>query len=410
MHQCRFFLPEPGPQVLALGGELKNTLCLTDGNRAFISQHIGDLENIPTLDFFKEAVAHFSKILDLNPKIFAYDLHPEYLSTKYFMIYQKSLEEDVYGAVGVQHHHAHIASVLAEHCYTEAVIGFSMDGTGYGLDEAIWGGEVLLCTAESFVRFAHLDYVPLPGGSAAIREPWRMAFSYLRDAFGENWRSLQLPCLQQISPDEFELLDQGCNSGLNCPPTSSLGRLFDAVASILDIRHYSAFEGQAAMMLETFAAKEDSTDTMPYNIISSPKETFENYPVLWGNISQVVHTERINKEDCYVLDYMPLVRSLVEKVRQGRSKSELASAFHNTLIASFLDIAENAREVTGINTVALSGGCWQNRILSERFSMLLRDRGFNVLINRQVPVNDGGLSLGQAFVAVAISEMKHRQG
>ncbi|HUT62989.1 MAG TPA: carbamoyltransferase HypF [Anaerolineae bacterium] len=396
------FLSEPVSQVLAFGGELKNTLCLTEGKRAFVSQHIGDLENLPTLGFFKEAVAHFTKIMQLNPRVFAYDLHPEYLSTKYFMKLREELDETVYGAVGVQHHHAHIASVLAEQGYTDAVIGFSMDGTGYGLDNTVWGGEVLVCTAASFARFAHLDYVPLPGGSTAVREPWRMAFSYLRNAFVDEWQTLQLPCLQRISSLERELMDQACRTELNCPLTSSLGRLFDAVSSLLDIQHYSAFEGQAAMMLEMYAAEENTTVTMPFTIRQSPVERYEAYPVLWGNIPRMVCPEKQNLKDCFILDYLPLVRNLVEALQRGIPKSELAAIFHNTVIASFLEIAVKAREMTGINTIALSGGCWQNRILSERFQALLRDHGFDVMINRQVPVNDGGLSLGQAYVAASI--------
>ena len=376
-----------------------------------MSQHIGDLDNIPTLGFFEEAVEHFTKILDIKPAVFAYDLHPEYLSTKYFFKLRKKLGEKDYGAVGVQHHHAHIASVMAEYGYSEPVIGFSMDGTGYGLDETIWGGEVLLCTPTSFVRFAHLDYVPLPGGSAAVREPWRMAFSYLLSAFGENRRNLDLPYLKCVSPDELDLLEQACAAGLNCPLTSSLGRLFDAVAGILDIRQYSAFEGQAAMMLEAYATgKHPETSsgtsdvTLPFAIHRCPEEKFNEYPVLSGNISRPVYNSKFKIQNCYILDFKPLVKNLVEEIQQGRSKSELATAFHSALIVLFLKIAEIARDDTGINTVAFSGGCWQNRILSEQFQSQLLERGFDVMSNRLVPVNDGGLSLGQAFVAAKIAK------
>lgn len=403
------FLHAPVPQILAFGGQLKSALCLTDGKRAFMSQYIGDLENVPTLGFFKEAVSHFTQIFDLNPRIFAYDLHPEYMSTRYFMELKDQLEESSFGAVGVQHHHAHIVSVLAEHGLTGPVIGFSMDGTGYGLDGAVWGGEVLICDAATFHRFAHLDYLPLPGGTAAIREPWRMAFSYLRSAFGEDWKSLNLECLRKTSPSQLEILNQACDSGINCPRSSSLGRLFDAVASILDIKHYSSYEGQAAMMVEMSATRENSTLLLPYTIREAPSESFDGYPVLWGNLAENTHKLQVGLKECLILDYIPLIRSLVDEIERGRVAFELAAAFHNTLLNSFLEVAKRARETTGLNDVALSGGCWQNRILSERFQALLKDNGFNVMTNQHVPVNDGGLSLGQAFVAAAMAQEQERR-
>jgi hydrogenase maturation protein HypF len=402
------FLHAPTPQILAFGAQLKNALCLTDGNRAFMSQYVGDLENVPTMQFFQEAVSHFTEIFDLEPTIFAYDLHPEYMSTRYLMDFASKLKEGSFGAVGVQHHHAHIVSVLAEHGFTGPVIGFSFDGTGYGLDGAIWGGEVLICNAATFRRFAHLDYLPLPGASAAIKEPWRMAFSYLRAAFGEDWRSLPLECLRKVSPSELELLDQASRSGLSSPQTSSLGRLFDAVGSLLDIKHYSSFEGQAAMMVEMFATGEKGHLRLPYEILEAPSEELDPYPVCWGNMREVTSRLEVDPKRRFVLNYRPLVRSLVEEIEKGKSKSELAAAFHDTLIDSFLEIAERAREITAVNDVALSGGCWQNRILKERFRALLKDNGFKVITNQHVPTNDGGIALGQAFVAATI--VQHQEG
>ncbi|MCE5252242.1 carbamoyltransferase HypF [bacterium] len=396
------FLPEPVPPVLAFGGELKNTLCVTDGHRAFVSQHIGDLENIPTLGFFREAVDHFTGILELDPRVYACDLHPDYLSTRYCKQCLSERSDELYGVVGVQHHHAHITSVLAEHGHTGTVIGFSMDGTGYGLDETIWGGEVLISSPVSFVRFAHLDYVPMPGGTAAVREPWRMALSHLRAAYGDRWLSFDMPCLRHLSPHERELLDQACSAGLNSPRTSSLGRLFDAAASLLDIRHRSAFEGQAAMMLESAAAAGEHTpQTLPYTVRKSPPEIYDSYPLLWGSCTADIPGASIHVSDGCIIDYIPLIRGLMEEARRGKPVSGLAAAFHNTLAASFLEVAEYARESTGINTVALSGGCWQNLILFVRFRDVLKEHGFTVLTNRQVPVNDGGISLGQAYTAAA---------
>ena len=397
------FLREKLPSVLALGAELKNTICITEGRRAFSSQHIGDLENITTLDFFREAVEHFKKILELEPCIFAYDLHPGYLSTKYFMQMKDELRGEDYGAVGVQHHHAHIASVLAEHGSNDRVIGFSLDGTGYGLDSTVWGGEILLCTPYNFSRIAHLDYVPLPGGESAIRQPWRMAFAYLREAWGSDWKKLNLPCLKQVSSYDLEVLDNACISGLNCLQTSSLGRLFDAVASILDICHVSSFEGQAAIMLEMFAAQEHEGQELPFSIRPKEPERLDDYPVLRGNLKNLELPAIPSAADGFVIDYKPLLRSIAEGMLRGRAQSELALDFHVTLIASLVKAAELVRNFTGVNTVALSGGCMQNRILSEHLPARLREKGFEILTNCLVPPNDGGISLGQAYIAANIA-------
>jgi len=395
------FLRDNIPSVLALGGELKNTICITEGRRAFCSQHIGDMENITTLEFFHEAVAHFKKILELEPHIFAYDLHPGYLSTRYFMQLEKESGRDdcEFGAVGVQHHHAHIASVLAEHCHDGPVIGLSMDGTGYGWDGTIWGGEILLCTPYNFTRLAHLDYVPMPGGESAVRESWRMAFAYLRSVFEKDWMDLNLPCLNRVSPYNLEVLAQACNTGLNCPQTSSLGRLFDAVASIIDLRHVSVFEGQAAIMLDMLAARENRGKVLPYNILENESEHFEDYPVLRGNLEKANLPTEDSLHAGFILDYKPLIRSLVEGIKRGRARSKLAFDFHITLISSFMEIINLIRDDTGIDVVAFSGGCFQNRILSERLPVLLREKGYEVLTNSFVPPNDGGLSLGQAYIA-----------
>lgn len=403
------FLLERSVPVLALGGELKNTLCLIEGRRAFMSQHIGDLENIPTLAFFREAVTHFTGIFNLEPAVFAYDLHPEYLSTKYIMSLRDSLDPDRYGLVGIQHHHAHIAGVMAEHGVSDPVIGFSMDGTGYGVDGTVWGGEVLLCTPVAFTRAAHLDTVPMPGGSSAVREPWRMAFSNLREAFGDEVYSLDLPCLKRIPPEHLEVLARACDTGLNCPRTSSLGRLFDAAASILDIRHETAFEGQAAMELEMYATGESDGMTLPYEILPDDTEPLTGAPVLWGTAKSAAVTEKPLCETSYTIDFRPLVRALVEELRHGKPRSVLALSFHIAILSSFLDVAERIRETTGIATAALSGGCWQNRILSERFQSMLRDRSFTVLTHRQVPPNDGGIALGQAYVASHICRLNTKE-
>jgi len=393
------------PQSLALGGELKNTLCVTDGDRAFISQHIGDLENIPTLGFFEEAVGHFTRILDIRPRIFAYDLHPDYLSTRF--LFERILENGGGGefvTVGVQHHHAHIASVLAEHGCGGPVIGFSLDGTGYGLDGTVWGGEVLVATATAFRRFAHVKTVPMPGGTAAVREPWRMAFSHLRDAFGGDFRELGLPCLDLRPENEYELLDTAVEHGVNSPMTSAMGRLFDAAASVLDIRHVSAFEGQAAMLLESWADTTPDASPLPFSIHVENGGGELSCPRLGGFAeSEAVESTIPVTDRRLVIDYAPTFRALADGMRKGASRASLAASFHAAVVESLADVASAARDLTGVSVAALSGGCWQNRILSERFAEILAGRGFTVLRNRLVPVNDGGISLGQAWVAVRIA-------
>jgi len=398
------FLPEKLPTVLALGAELKNTVCITEGSRAFLSQHIGDLENITTLDFFHEAVEHFNKILELSPRIFAYDLHPRYLSTQYFTRLVSGLDEDGYGAAGIQHHHAHIASVLAEYGRGDTVIGFALDGTGFGTDGTVWGGEILLASPVNALRLGHLDCVPLPGGESAVREPWRMAFSYLREAWGEDWHRLALPCLDQVSRENLEILDKACAAGVNCPRTSSLGRLFDAVASILGICHTTTYEGQAAIMLEMCAARSGKGRILPYSIEDQGDAVYaRDYPTLHGTLKKAVPPQESGPIRGFVIDYRPLVRSLTEGVLHGRPVPELAMDFHETIVTSCTEAAGIARERSGISTVALSGGCFQNRILCERLPAALETEGFEVLVNRLVPPNDGGVSLGQAYIAGTIA-------
>ncbi|MFC1729643.1 carbamoyltransferase HypF [candidate division KSB1 bacterium] len=398
------FLNRNFPEILALGGELKNTICLTDGKRAFVGQHTGDLEKAPSLEFFEETVRHFSTILELNPKIFAYDLHPEYLSSKYFRKTIVPKAEGKIGAVGIQHHHAHIASVMAEYNLNDPVIGFAMDGTGYGLDGTIWGGEVLLTTPFGFERFAHFDSIPLPGGHAAIKENWRTAFSYLRSAFGDDWRDLELPCISAQPMENLEMLDIACSDGLNAPHAGTAGRLFDAVSSILNICHYAPYEGKAAMMLEWAALSSVSKKTLPYEILEKEPERYDSYPECTGTLQFVNAPDcDIAVSACHVVDFRPLIREIVRAVNSGIAKDELAAAFHNTLVKIFVELAELARDLSGIETIALSGGTWQNRLLLEKSIERLSNRGFTVYHNRQVPVNDGGISLGQAYIAGIIA-------
>ena len=256
--RSRGYAPEPillsfdlSVPLLACGAHLKNTFCLGKGRQAFVSHHIGDLENLETLTSFREGIEHFQRLFDIHPAVVAYDLHPEYLATKY------ALDTHIPQKIGVQHHHAHIASVLAEHGLQEPVIGIAADGTGYGTDGAVWGCEIMTADFQEFARLAHLDYVPLPGGEQAVRQPWRMAAVYLAQAYGNDFLELDIPFVHQLDKSKWHALAQMIAHGINSPPTSSLGRLFDAVAALLELRREVMYEGQAAIELEMLARKQE---------------------------------------------------------------------------------------------------------------------------------------------------------
>ncbi|HVM15298.1 MAG TPA: carbamoyltransferase HypF [Egibacteraceae bacterium] len=357
-------LPAPAPRpILGCGAELKNTFCLARGRHAFVSHHIGDLENYETLRSFMDGIAHFSRLFDIAPEVVAHDLHPEYLSTKY------AVELDDVELIGVQHHHAHIASCLADNAQRGPVIGVAFDGLGYGTDGSLWGGEVLVCDYVRFERAAHLAAVPMPGGVRAITEPWRMAAAYL-DAAG-------------LAPEEHEVARRNherwadvlavARSGVQAPPTSSAGRLFDAVSALLGVRDRVNYEGQAAVELEQHA---DPGEQGVY-----PVTVDDGQPL------------RIRGTD--------LIRGVVDDHRRGVPLEVVAARFHNSLAATAGDVCAAVRDRTGIGTVALSGGVWQNRRLLGATVDLLEARGFAVLVHRQVPTNDGGISLGQVAVAAA---------
>ncbi|MGQ9550400.1 MAG: carbamoyltransferase HypF [Roseiflexus sp.] len=358
-----FDVPKP---LLATGGHLKNTFCLAKGRDAFLSHHIGDLENLETLTSFREGVRHFARLFDCEPEIVAYDLHPEYLATK------EALASDIPLKIGVQHHHAHIASVLAEHGIAGPVIGVAADGTGYGLDGAIWGCEVLIADLRDCTRFAHLAYVPLPGGDAAVRQIWRIGATYLHRAFGDAFLDLDIPFVQQIDREQWRLIARMIERGLNTPPTSSLGRLFDAVAAITNIRNVALYEGQAAIELEMTAMP----DPHPY-----PFALLPGMPMR--------------------IDVAPTIRAIVEDIRAGAPIARIGGRFHSTVAEMLAQTCEQARATGAPDVVALSGGVFQNRRLTELLVQRLEQTGFRVLLNRRVPPNDGGLCLGQAAVAAA---------
>lgn len=364
------FLKKKVPQILACGAELKNTVCLTKENRAFLSQHIGDIENLTTYEFFKLTIEHMKRILDIDPEIVACDLHPDYLSTRYAEK-QKDIQK-----IQVQHHHAHIVSCMAENMLDGSVIGLSFDGTGYGDDGSIWGGEILVAGARQFTRAAHLSYVPMPGGDAAIKEPWRMAVSYLYDAFGEEFWRLDLSALNEIDEKKMKFIVEMISKRVNSPDTSSLGRFFDGIAAIVGIRNNVSFEGQAAMELEMIAGE----------------KTGATYDYEW--VSEDVHRVLLQ----------PIVRGVVDDLAKGVRPSTISSKFHTTLIRMFSELCDVIRMESGLDRVALSGGVFQNSILLTGLIQALKEKNFHVITHTRVPANDGGISLGQAMVAAAVAK------
>ncbi len=379
--RSRGYAPEPLPlafdlpvPLLACGGHLKNTFCLGKGRHAFVSHHIGDLENLETLTSFREGIEHFERLFDIYPEAVVYDLHPEYLATKY------ALDTDIPRKIGVQHHHAHIASVMAEHGLTEPVIGIAADGTGYGTDGAVWGCEMMVADLKGFERLAHLRYIPLPGGEQAVRQPWRMAATYLSQAFGEAFLEIDIPFVHQLDRSKWHMLYQMMARGINSPHTSSLGRLFDAVAALLGLPSGSAtqlYEGQAAIELEIQATQCSQLESYPFSIEIDEDKA----PTL--------------------LDVAPTIWAIVDDIQQGLPVAIIANRFHRTIAELLANVCDEIRKQTGLNIVALSGGVFQNRLLLEQLLALLEDRNFQVYINRRVPPNDGGLCLGQIAIAAA---------
>jgi hydrogenase maturation protein HypF len=361
-------LPWPFPRhVLACGAELKHTFCLAKGDRAFLSHHIGDLENYETFRSFTEGIGHFRRLFAVEPEVVAHDLHPEYLSTKY------ALELDGVELEGVQHHHAHVAACLADNGEPGPVIGVAFDGLGYGTDGTIWGGELLVADLEGFRRAGHLEQVPMPGGAAAIREPWRMAVAWLDAALGGQ--ASERLAVAGRHRDRWEPVLAMARSGTASPVTSSAGRLFDAVAAILGVRDTVNYEGQAAVELEQLA---DPAERSAYPAATAPAGD--------GPL-------RLAGAD--------LVRAVAEDLSAGVAPPLVAARFHNGLAAATVAACAALRERTGLGTVALSGGVFQNMLLLERTVAGLQDQGFRVLVHSRVPPNDAGISLGQAAVAGA---------
>ena len=380
-------------EVLAVGAELKNTFCLTKGTHAILSQHLGDLENYETLRFFEETLAQMQCVFRVAPKAVAHDMHPNYMSTRLAKAWPVARK------IAVQHHHAHIAGCMAENRLRGKVIGVALDGTGYGTDGKIWGGEFLVADFAGFERRAHFRYVALPGGDAAVRQPWRMAYSYLRDAFGAELPDVV--CLRDVPAKTRALVDRMIATGLRTVETSSCGRLFDAVAALLGLGNEVTFEGEAAIALENCAAP----------------GVEERYPF------------EISGGDPRVIDFRPMIRAIVPELAvasgaQAPSSRESATArlkprpsdgaisarFHNTIADAVIETCSRIRERDKLDRVCVSGGTFQNVYLSERVAAGLQKRGFGVFFHSVAPANDGGIALGQAVIANELLRLESRKG
>ena len=374
LRRARGYVPLPivlkgdGPAALAAGAELKGALCLAKGRNAFLSQHLGDLKGAMALDFFEEVAAHLRRILEIEPTVVAHDLHPDYLSTRYAQA-MEHVER-----VAVQHHHAHVASVLAEHGEAGPVLGVALDGTGYGDDGTIWGGEFLVADLKGYRRVGHLANMPLPGGDAAVEEPWRTTVAYLHAAFGPNWERLPIPFVERVDHTRARIIVGMIEKGVNTPDTSSAGRLFDAVSSLLGICDRNTHEGQAPMELEA-AARIGVGSSLDYEIRE--------------------------EEGMLLLDPRSSIRSVVERVQKEIPAETIAAEFHNGLCRGVVEMCERIRRRENIARVALSGGCFQNLLLFEQVVAELTSRGFEVLTHHLVPPNDGCIALGQVAVARA---------
>jgi hydrogenase maturation protein HypF len=369
-------LPRGAPRpLLACGAELKSTFCVAKEQRAWVSHHIGDLQNFETLRSFLEGIEHFERVFAVTPEIVAHDLHPEYLSTKY------ALERDGVELVGVQHHHAHLAACLAEHGESGPALGAIFDGTGYGPDGTVWGGELLLGDLRSFSRVGMLAPVALPGGERAIKQPWRMACAWLSAATGVE-PELPVTLAERVNERAWRQVHQLASTGVGSPQTTSMGRLFDAVAALIGIRAEVNYEGQAAVELEAACGHEYAR---------GPAER-ARYPISLTSAGQSV-----------VIDPLDAIRSVAADAVAGVPRGVIASGFHAAIAGATVDACANAASVHRTEIVVLSGGVFQNRILLEDVASGLSAAGLRVLIPQRLPANDGGISYGQAAVAAARS-------
>ena len=375
IRRARGFVPEPFKwsnmrNILACGPNMKNTFCISKEGYLFLSQFNGDLENLETYEHYKKNIEHFKKIFSFSPQFIAHDMHPGYMSTKY------ALEYDL-RRIAVQHHHAHIVSNMFENNLEQKVIGVCFDGTGYGADGKIWGGEFLICDRLEFTRVAHLDYIKMPGGEKAIKEPWRMAVSYLYKSFSEQKSKKEVyDMIFELYGNRAINLIKILDLNINCTETSSMGRLFDAMANIIGITDVVTYEGQASIELEAISEM-DIEESYAYKVI---------------------------KRDTYIIEpYEIIVDAIKDKIK-GIPGKIIASKFQNTIVNLTISMCARIREDSGINVVALSGGVFQNSFLLEKICYNLKQNNFEVYTHKDLPSNDGGVAIGQIIVANEIIE------
>jgi hydrogenase maturation protein HypF len=356
---------ETKKEILAVGGEQKNTICVSKNGYAYLSQYLGDLEEFSCYESFKYVLKHFNNLFDINAELIVHDMYSAYLSTKYAKAQEIRTME-------VQHHHAHMVSCMAEHSIYDTVIGVIFDGTGFGLDGAVWGGEFFIGNRHSFRRAGQLEYVNIQGGEQAIKEPWRCAASYVK-ALGYD----PLQIIQGVEREKIEVVTQALNVGVNCFLSSSIGRLFDAVSALIGIRNNITYDGQAAIELEN-AIEEEMDDSYSYNISEIDGE--------------------------FYIQYKDIIEGILKDIERKELISKISAKFHNSLAEAACALVGKLREKEAINKVVLSGGVFENQYLLKRIYKSLVKRGFQVFYNEQIPINDGGLSFGQLHAASAIME------
>jgi hydrogenase maturation protein HypF len=377
LRRSRGYAPQPlrcpirnEKKVIGFGAHKHNTFSISRGDEIFVSHYIGETDNIETIKAFERGIEHLVNFFDIPPDIAVVDLHPEYQATKFGKKWAFDNDKPL---IEVQHHHAHIASCLLDNKLDEKVIGVAWDGTGYGSDGKIWGGEFLIADLEGYERKAHLQYIPLPGGDIAVKEPWRMGAVYLYDIFGNSFRRLDIDFVKNLDNKKWSFIKTMIDKRVNSPLTSSIGRLFDAVSSILGIRSSITYQGQAAIELEMIA-KEDEHEFYKFDIMRS-----------------------INT---YIIDPKKVIESIVEDIKKGTANEYISIKFHIGLAEMIVDVSNLLREETGINKVCLSGGVFQNIVLRKEATKRLKEGKFEVYNHRKLPPNDGGISAGQVAVVM----------
>lgn len=359
--------------ILACGTESKGVFSLAKGHNFFMSRNFGNLLEYKNFLDYKRAMKRDLRRMAITPDIIAHDLHPQYNSS----ILAKEIKKDDTLLMGIQHHHAHIASCMFDNGLDEKVIGVALDGTGYGLDGKIWGGEFLISSPADFERVAHLRYIPMPGGEAAIKQPWKMAAAYLRHSYGEGFLDDGAPFTKMIRKKDWQIVNKMVSKGINSPLTSSAGRLFDAVASMVMGIFEVSHEAEAAVKLEQLAWEAADIKSL-YRI-------------------------DISKEDGkFIIDPAVTIKSLLKDMKSGVDSPTVAARFHNTIAKMICDMCKRIKKKSGIKKVALSGGVFQNRLLTEKAHAMLREDGFEVFTHRRFPVTDAGIAAGQAFIADAM--------